>query len=477
MNKLTLLAVSTLLAGSVMGNSYAVGTASDSEIQKIVDNMAQRQARSIHDRDAIVDNFDELAPSNSISNLKMKGQKAISLDAVSIGGTYFVDASALNVRNENREVVGQVVRNDVVKVVSVSTPLEGNYLEVEIVSSEQEIDTTSKVYVSSDYLSSSKSVYTPPKSSSKYYVVQNIATERVRIYEKNCSEQGLCNNKMVFETEVAVGEDSRGTRSILGSLKITKWNKFYQDGAQNYPRWYSPELGLPPEAGSNAFTWTMRKYLRKGQKSGMRGAFGWFAAHLGPDAHYQWMHGTIGWGKDKGDYIERTKGFWANLVTDPRSHGCTRFNNEAISYVRSLLPEGTPVIKIYAEERLYDSTLSRYDDPVKTFEYILTSIMSNGDTGIADANYVLKNVSPSKYIDAGVMVIDQKPSVVEFDESGSKTKSGNVYGLDRSDMVGVFYVDLGMAKGYRHPHGLAVGGYKGILFPNYVSFTNYDSSL
>lgn len=474
MNKITFLALTSLIASALSGQVMAT--------ESIRDKMVSMQAKELHDRDAIVDNFDELSTRQDISTLN-SGKNSLGLKANALGveivegGIYFVTASALNVRDAERNVVGQLVRNNQVKVLSLNTVLGGAYVAIELVSENSSVDQSSVVFVSQDYLSLKETEYVAPKDSSKYYIVQNIATERVRIYEKNCNEQGLCNNKMVFETEVAVGEDSKGTRSILGSLKITKWNKFYQDGAKNYPRWYSPELGLPPEAGSSALTWTNRKYLRKGQKSGMRGAFGWFAAHVGPNAHYQWMHGTIGWGEDKADYIDRTKGFWANLVTDPRSHGCTRFNNEAIAYVRSLLPVGTPVIKIYAEERLHDSSLSRYRGPVETFEYILTSLMSNGDAGIADKNYVLENVAPEKYLDAGVFKIDKTPSLVEFDESGSKTKSGNVYGLDRDDMVGVFYVDIGMAKNYRHPRGLTVGGYKGILFPSYVSYTNLDTSL
>lgn len=468
MNKLAFLALSMLVGSAVNAQSV--------DHQKTLDKMIKMQNAEVHDRDAIVDNFDELSTRQDISTLRFSksslGLKANALgDNIVAGGTYYITASALNIRDAERNVVGQLERNSKVKVISLNTVLGGVYVGVQLVSED------SIVFVSRNYLSVNKSEYISPENNSKYYVVQNIATERVRIYEKNCNEQGLCNNKMVFESEVAVGENKTGKRSIVGALKITNWNKFYQDYAAHYPRWYSPSLGLPPRAGSNAISWTKDKYLYDGQEDGMRGAFGWFAAKVGPNAHYQWMHGTIGWGADKEDYIKRTKSFIANLVTDPRSSGCTRFNNEAIAYLRSLLPVGTPVIKIYAEEKMYDETLSRYTGKLETFEYILTSIMSNDETGRADQNYVLKNISPEKYIDAGTFEIDQTPTVIEFDESGKKTKSGNVYALDREDMVGVFYVDIGMAQNYRHPRGIVVGGYRGILFPDYVSYKNLDTSL
>ncbi|MCK5883153.1 MAG: L,D-transpeptidase [Bacteriovoracaceae bacterium] len=389
-----------------------------------------------------------------------------SIDSIEISVSYYINALTLNVRDAERNILGRLSVNDEVTVISTETPLGGDYVEIDI--GKNHIKASSSYYVSYKFLTTTKE----PTTDFKYFVVQNIATEKVRIYEKIC-ENDICANKMVFETEVAVGENAPKTKSVLGRFSISRWHKFYQDGAQHYPSWYSENLRFPPKAGSSALAWTKKKYLHNGQKSGTRGAFGWYTAYLGPNASYQWMHGTIGWGKDKDKFIKQTKGFWANVFADPRSHGCTRLNNEAIAYARSILPVGTPVYKVYAIEKLHDSSRSRYNYSRKPWDYILTTDKDS----VSDRNYVLENLPSETFLERGSFDMDTYPSIVSYKKKPKKTESGNTYGISSYDMKGVFYIDIGMFENYSHPRSLRVRGYKDRNFPFYVLTKNYSDQL
>jgi hypothetical protein len=191
----------------------------------------------------------------------------------------------------------------------------------------------------------------------------------------------------------------------------------------------------------------------------------------GPDARNQWTHGTIGWGKDKDKYIEATRHFWANLFTDPRSHGCTRNNNEAIAYIRSIVPVGTPLLKIYAKEGYLDKSLTGYPEKTKYWNYILTKNGVRVDGQQADREKVLAAGTPKEqWIEEGTYEADVHPDARPFKEGGSgkSGKNGNTYELKNSQMQGVFLVDAGLLVNYQHPGSLSRGGYADITLPPFV---------
>ena len=143
----------------------------------------------------------------------------------------------------------------------------------------------------------------------KYFIVQNIATERTRVYEK-CQEKPetkACingtRNRLVFETEMVVGGDD--LRTDLGVQNISHWEKFYQDNNAHYPSWYDPSY--PPTPKGGFLKWS-KKSAMPNKQGQMRGAFGWYAAIMSPSATGQWMHGTIGWGDDKDSFIKIAHG-------------------------------------------------------------------------------------------------------------------------------------------------------------------------
>jgi hypothetical protein len=290
-----------------------------------------------------------------------------------------------------------------------------------------------------------------------------------------------------METEIVAGEDTNHKkeekgkgRSILGSYRITSWTKFYEDPNGHYPSWYKdgyPALPLPGDSGRD---WFSGKFMP--EKHGvMRGAFGWYTAFVSPEPFGQWTHGTIGWGADKDIFIKRTKKILLNIVSDPRSSGCTRNNNEAIAYLREMLEVGTPIIKIYAKEELQDPTLASYPEQDTTWNYILTknrfqksdrmSVMKelNLNDQDVDAYWEAKRnggevlIDPksplNQILEVGSYNIDSHPDVIAFTPKSKMLgkidraigRKGNIYGIRVKDMHGVFYVDSGMLTDYSHP--------------------------
>ncbi len=386
--------------------------------------------------------------------------------------SYFVTTFGLNVRSEDRvgdNILGSLEKNDEVKVVYSSPTLGGNYVEIELIKTENSFlsSPTGRYFVSFKYLSPEKVDY--KKFAGKYFVIQNIATERLRVYEKNCNGD-LCRHKMILEAQMAAGEDEDEVRTYLGSYRITYWWKFYEDGKGHYPSWYAPGYPKVPKPGKGFLSWTRNRRMPKvnGEKIGdIRGAFGWYTAYVGPRSNYQWTHGTVGWGSDKDKFIKKTKKFFANFFANPRSSGCSRVDNETIAYLRHILPLGTPIIKIYAYEDLMDPTLSRYSEHQPSWNYILTKngAQTNGPT--AERNYVLaKRVRQEQIIEEGTYSIDQMPTPIEYtlkEEFRRKLgDSGNIYGITPENMHGVFYIDTGLVRGYRHPTNpkMKSGGYR-----------------
>lgn len=306
---------------------------------------------------------------------------------------------------------------------------------------------------------------------SRYLLVQNIATERARVYERCVSSP--CRHKLIFESEMVVGRQEgdwgNPTRFItwLGRYKITKWVKFYEDNEGHYPSWYHPQYPAIPRPKSrdelSATYWMSHQALPGGRGNG-RGAFGWFAAMVGPNANSQWIHGTYGWGIEGDRYIDYTRSFWVNLFANPRSAGCTRFENRAVAFLRHILSEGTDVVRIYAREAYLDPNLTAYKNrpEARNFPWILTTEgVQSSTAGSIEANAVRKRgVKASQVLESGNYTIDMVPTAVGLGGGNRDSgNSGNTYGIPENRFVGYLLVDAGLTYGYHHPRGLPIGGY------------------
>jgi hypothetical protein len=205
----------------------------------------------------------------------------------------------------------------------------------------------------------------------------------------------------------------------------------------------------------------------------VRGAFGWYTALVAPNHYAQWTHGTLGWGADKDKYIASTRGFWTNLFMDPRSHGCSRTDNETIAFTRHLIETGAPILKVYAIEGLGDPERTRYTEKTLDWNYIITKNGVRVDGEKSDREQVLGRGTPeSQWLEQGTYVADVYPNVEKFKSGrrGAKAgRNGNVYGLDEKDMQGEFLIDEGRLVNYAHPETLTVGGYGRDSFPGFVT--------
>jgi len=424
----------------------------------------------------------ETAPIDVIANPIESRYSQLFRNLDTKGKVYYVYTSRLNVRSEpivaDNNLVGALSLNDQLRVL-LDVP-NTVFVQVEILKTNAKIEPAEAYYVSRDYLSENRNDELANAPRSRYFMIQNVATEILRVYEKLCDD-GRCAHKMVLEADVAVGEKTkdRDKMTVLGSFNVTRWIKFYQDVAGRYPSWYDPNYPMPPKPGAGVTAWTSKKVLPyDGAK--VRGAFGWYAAHIGPDAHYQWTHGTLGWGVDKDKYILATRRFWSNLFTDPRSSGCTRSDNETIAYIRHLIEVGAPVIKVYAIEKLADESRARYNEKSLAWNYIMTKNGVRMDGEKADREQVLaRGTPPSQWLEEGTYKVDVMPDAQGFKsgKSGAKAgKNGNVYALSEKEMRGVFLVDEGLLANYAHPDSLQVGGYGRHSFPAFA-VANNDSPL
>jgi L,D-transpeptidase catalytic domain len=387
---------------------------------------------------------------------------------------YYVSTSRLNVRSapeiSESNLVGALGLNDEVRILSEIA--DTVFVKIQIVKTNANIEKAEAYYVSKEYLSDKKNEQIAQAPRSRFFMIQNVATERMRVYEKKCDD-GRCAHKLVLEADIAVGEKtkSRDTMTVLGNFNVTKWVKFYQDGAGRYPSWYDPSYPPVPKPKAGVLDWTKDKVMPS-RGGDVRGAFGWYTAHVGPNSHSQWTHGTLGWGSDKKKYIDATRKFFANLFADPRSHGCTRTDNETIAYVRELIEAGAPIVKVYAREALADASRSRYTSSTQSWSYILTKNGVRVDGEKPDRASVLARGTPqSQWLEEGQYEVDVYPDVDKFKSGSGGAKSGrngNVYGLDSSDMRGYLLVDEGRLVDYSHPSQLDTGGYGRNSFPEYI---------
>ncbi len=427
---------------------------------------------------------------------------------------YFVSTDGVRIRStptDAGKTVGLLSLNDKVRLINSGTIYNDKYIEIEIVKSGNKMITSDHYYINKDFIGESRTTY--KKFEGKYFIVVNIATEMLRLYERVCADNS-CPHKMIMETEIVAGEDTdhkkedKGKgRSVLGSYRVTGWTKFYQDPAGHYPSWYRDGYVDVPLPGDSGKSWFSKKFMpldEKGKTEGhMRGAFGWYTAFVAPEPYGQWTHGTIGWGSDKDYFIKKTKKSWVNLFSDPRSSGCTRNNNEAIAFLREIIEVGAPIIKIYAQEALLDPTLENYPDLTTKWNYILTKnrfqksdraavqkelnlndqevdafweAKRNGGQTMIDPKSPLNQI-----LEVGSYDIDSHPDVIAFTSKermfGTLDRAigrkGNIYGMKTKEMHGVYYVDGGLLSDYAQPDRvLETSGFADEMTPPWMDIKN-----
>jgi hypothetical protein len=458
-----------------------------------------------------------LAALTSMPLLKADDQKPTTAVVYNSVSNYFINSNNVRVRSApdaTGKILGELNLNDKVKIVNpnVLYNFQNNQklIEVTVTLTYDPIVKSEKYFISTDYLSPKIVDY--KEFTGKYFVVVNVATETLRLYERVCANNS-CPNKMLLETEVVVGEDKdhpreeKGKgRSILGSYRVTGWTKFYQDPEGHYPSWYRDGYPDVPGTDSSWGEWFSKSVMpldNAGKPEGkMRGAFGWYTAFVAPEPFGQWTHGTLGWGEDKDKFIKKVKQPLINIVSDPRSSGCTRNNNEAIAFLRQMIDVGAPIIKIYAKESLLDPTLSAYPHMIEQWQYVLTKNKNHAigrdevlkSLGLSDRDLdtfweakrgggqmILDPKNPlNQIIEVGNYERDTHPDVIEY-TPGEKLhkfnrkigRKGNVYGINSTDMHGTYYVDAGFLEGYAHPTTVVeVSGFENEATPPWMAIEN-----
>lgn len=412
-----------------------------------------------------------------------------SMAEVNTNQEYFISTSSLRVRStpeiNNTNILGNLRFNDKVRVIGKTSA--DPFVEIEIISTSASIESSERYFTSYQYLA----VNSGNQFSlvGDYFMVQNIATETLRVYKRVC-ENSQCYNQLALQTPMVSGEDEEGTHSRVGTFRITSWEKFYQDYAGNYPSWYHPDYPETPELGSGLRGWSKKSVMPEvnGKRRGnFRGAFGWYAAKVAPNADAQWTHGTYGWGLESSQFIEKTRGFLVNLIASPRSNGCTRVDNLTVAYLRELLPVGTPVIRLYAVEDFMNPQSAYTEVPASSWDYILTKrdarTRTNGET--ADRSKVLaRGITFDEILEEGTYVINRTPSVTPMIPGENLNRyftirnpraskdSGNVYAIPGDSFRGVFYVDTGLVRDYAHPRHekIIIGGFADIVVPDFMKF-------
>jgi len=352
-----------------------------------------------------------------------------------------------------------VEKGDQVEVVDPTPQGPDQTLKVRITQTAQPSAPVEPIYLPLQYLTAESPETSSPvvAAQDRFFVVQNIATEKLRVYE-NCalsSSDKFCKHRLVLQTDLVVGEDLPGKRTRLGSYRITEWHKFYQDHEDSYPAWYHKDYPQLPAPGADLSAWESASLLPHGNGS-VRGAFGWYTAFLGPNADEQWLHGSWGWGQDGGTFIKAL--FQAPASEDAKlaSHGCTRIENQAIAFMRQILVPGTKLIRVYAREAYNDSPSAAVRS--RSWSWILTSEDSGAPT--ADRAEVEKRGADAKKLEGpSSFKIDTTPMAAPLiSNSQNKHQNGNVYNIAAANFKGYFLVDSGRLVGYTHPQNLLLGG-------------------
>ncbi len=387
-----------------------------------------------------------------------------------------------------------------------------------------------KINSSSDYALRNKTLFMKIRGLSEYqdykdfdadvYMVQNVATEKLRVYQRVCKDNS-CPPKLLLQTDFVAGfkkgDKKFGKRTQVGNYRIFEWHKFYQDrNGGHYPSWFDPKSPEQPSPDDSWSKWFKGEYMpweycstkdgkRKCSYKGMmRGAFGWYTALVEPNyGQDQWTHGTIGWAESSEENIKRAKGedflgAIANTFTSLRSSGCSRVSNPTVAFLRHLLPVGTPLVKVYALEKYQDeaSMKKSYNkDAVFTWDFALTKDGVRGTHENAVTSHKqsvdASGVSSERILEEGTFKFKNYPLVTQQKNKSTKCREGdrdrlrddykkirkgcNLYKIPAKAFVGAFNVDTGLLEGYKHPEakGIIKGGFKSQKIPGFIQIKNY----
>lgn len=400
------------------------------------------------------------------------------------GAIGYISTDSVRVRTSpanGENAVGRLFTNDKVELID-GTPIGADqFVAIRVVQSNSNVDRGQTFYISQRFVSATpvdveavatsallKAAPGPavsgqkPVRTNRLFIVTNIATERLRVYERCLPSEG-CVNRMVMEAKVINGESKDGTRTNAGFFQVSSWTKFYET-LPLYPAWYKEGYPDVPQVGDRS-GWISKKFFPN-DKAESRGGFGWYTAKVQPNHYGQWTHGTYGRGGDKTkmiDFKDSFLGAIVNIFAAIRSHGCTRVDNESIAYIRQLVSVGTPLIKIYAQEAYRDESRARYTKTPGRWEYILTKngAQQVGNHQLADRAMVLKQGTPqSEWLDQGTYEIDQYPDA----------ESGDLYYI--GEFRGAFLVDEGTLLNYQHPAKIGRGGFSDQIAPPYMITTD-----
>lgn len=366
-------------------------------------------------------------------------------------------------------------RNDRVEVIDPTPKGPNGWIEVVVVDSKNPEPPKGPIYVNPEYINVEPVHVTPEeRDADRYFMIQNIATEKLRVYERCGGDDRevskTCRHRLVLETDMVAGQPTpdRSRETVVGSFRISKWFKFYEDYQGQFPSWYHPAYPELPAPGASWSAWLSKSLLPQGRGIA-RGKFGWYTAHLSPNAYAQWTHGTIGWGADGDRFIMATRDPYINEYADPRSAGCSRVENQAIAFIRQIMPAGSKVIKVYAKEAYRDPKSETLQLERARWDWILTKEGYQQDGPLADRNSVLaRGVSEDMILEKGTYLIDQKPDAIPFRKglNGRVERDGNLYSAPESSFRGYLVVDEGRLVDYQHPKELERGGYTDKALPS-----------
>lgn len=317
-----------------------------------------------------------------------------------------------------------------------------------------------------------------PETASPVFIVQNIATEKLRVY-KRCTQAVLCAHELIFEADMIVGQstaqqkDPKVFSTRLGHFKISKWTKFLEDKNGKFPAWFKNGYPVVPK-GSDMDVWWNSLY---------GGAYGWFTAQLGPDAGTQVIHGTYGWASDKDKFLKYFRNSFVEFIDDPMAEGATRVENQAIAYLRHIADLGTDVLRVYALEGYADPTLARYrpfQNQLPFWDWVLTNKDAQKESVSIDRGIQLKkNYVFSEVLEEGRFEIDRYPtgmpySATLFGLGAGSGQTGNTYQIKRKQFKGAFLIDEGRFVNYEHPQAaqIMIGGYTPAILPAYALTQN-----
>ncbi len=408
-----------------------------------------------------------------------KGERPLRFESksqIKVGSTIMPDDRYHRVFNkvgEDYQYVTSIARLDRLEVLDLNGGDENPYIKVKIKGSTNASLNGRIFYTRIGGLSE----YEDYKNfDADVYMVQNIATEKLRVYQRICKDNS-CPPKMIFQTDFVAGlkdKDNKDRKHTdVGNYRIYEWQKFYQDRGSggHYPSWYDPSFPPLPEKDDGWGAWFDKDIMpwKYCEGSGddrkcshddmMRGAFGWYTALVEP--HYatgEWTHGTIGWAESSVENINRAQGetllsAFANLVSSLRSSGCSRVSNPAIAFLRHLLPTGTPLIKIYALESYQDQMSMEQNYNVGatgTWDFTLTKngVRGSYDEAIsAHRNYVELNgfATADNILEEGTFEFKTYPTVVQYQHKPRSSGEGYRRGRDCIEDTVDNYPKLGQA--------------------------------